>query len=221
MSEMNTQEIDQKNCEVQNEENAVETVDVEENATEDGETPEKIEESSEERAEVIEPEIVTDEEKEAEVQEALEASSEPKKDETDWKDAYIRLAADFDNYRKRTSKEQEEIRRRERERVIRAWLEVYDNTERAIAALPEKEGTWFEGFNSLIQQMNKCLATFKIQPVDDMGKTFDPKRHEAIQTIPCPNMENGKIIHVENRGFVYENGDVARIARVIVVKNPS
>ena len=150
---------------------------------------------------------------------ADESADAPK--ETDWRDSYIRLAADFDNYRKRTNKEQDDIRRRERERVICTWLEVYDNAERALASMPEKEGPWYEGFSSLIKQMDKCLLTYNIKPVDDMGKPFDPKRHEAIATCPNPAMENNTIMHVERRGFVYDNGNVVRVARVIVVKNPS
>ena len=177
-------------------------------------------------AEVLDPdeEVPTDKGKEDDKSNAAAeapAPAEPKKDETDWKDAYIRLAADFENYRKRTSKEQDDIRKRERERVIKAWLEVYDNTERAIFSLPEKEGPWFEGFSQLLKQMDKCLSTFHIVPADDLGKPFDPKKHEAIQTLPNPAMENGTIMHVESRGFLYDTGEVARIARVIVVKNPS
>ena len=133
----------------------------------------------------------------------------------------MRLAADFDNYRKRTAKEQDDIRRRERERVIDIWLDVYDNAERALATLPEKEGPWFDGFSSLVHQMDKCLATLHIKACDDMGKKFDPKRHEAIATCPNPAMENNTIMHIERRGFEYDNGDVARVARVIVVRNPS
>ena len=144
-----------------------------------------------------------------------------KKTDIDWRDAYVRLAADFDNYRKRTAKEQDDIRRRERERVIDIWLDVYDNAERALASLPEKEGPWFEGFSSLVHQMDRCLATFHIRACDDMGKPFDPKRHEAIATCPNPAMENNMIMHIERRGFEYENGDIARVARVIVVRNPS
>ena len=150
-----------------------------------------------------------------------EDKQEAKKPETDWRDAYVRLAADFDNYRKRTAKEQDDVRKRERERVIGIWLDVYDNAERALASLPEKEGPWYEGFVSLVHQMDKCLATLSIKACDDMGKKFDPKRHEAIATCPNPAMENNTIMHIERRGFEYENGDIARVARVIVVRNPS
>ncbi len=150
-----------------------------------------------------------------------EDKPEGKKPETDWRDAYVRLAADFDNYRKRTAKEQDDVRRRERERVIGIWLDVYDNAERALANLPEKEGPWYEGFVSLVHQMDRCLATLSIKACDDMGKKFDPKRHEAIATCPNPAMENNTIMHIERRGFEYENGDIARVARVIVVRNPS
>ncbi|MCL2325859.1 MAG: nucleotide exchange factor GrpE [Proteobacteria bacterium] len=158
-------------------------------------------------------------ESEAEVQPGEEIKQE--KDATNWKTAYIRLAADFDNFRKRTSKEFDDVRRRERERVIGDWLDVYDNTERAISALPEKEGPWFEGFVSILRQMDKCLANLSIKAADDMGQPFNPKRHEAIATLPNPSLPDNTIAYVERRGFVYGNGDIARIARVVVVKNPS
>lgn len=221
MSEQNLQENEQN---VQAAE-AAETAAVEETQTEQT---------------VVEPEIVTEEEiaaeeaaskETAEVTEETadnttdssksEESSEEASKAEDWRDSYIRLAADFDNYRKRTSKEQDDIRRREREKVICNWLDVYDNAERALASLPEKEGPWYEGFASLIQQMDKCLMTYGIKPADDMGQQFDPKRHEAVAACPNPAMENNTIMHVERRGFVYENGNVVRVARVIVVKNPS
>ena len=152
---------------------------------------------------------------------AADAEQENQPKEPDWKDAYIRLRADFDNYRKRTSKEFDDVRRRERERVVGIWLDVYDNAERALASMAEKSGPWYEGFASLIQQMNKCLATLNIKPVEDIGEKFDPKRHEAIATMQDPTKENNTILFVERKGFVYDNGDIARVARVIVVKNPS
>lgn len=196
---------------------------------------------SDESLEAISPEVESDEEEE--MRDDAEETDEDLVDETsdeqgdgapqtkddlsggkkevDWRDAYVRLAADFDNYRKRTSKEQDDIRRRECERVVGLWLEVYDNAERALSSMKEQEGPWYEGFASLIQQMDKCLSTLHIKVVDDVGQKFDPKRHEAIATIANPVMENNTIMYVERKGFVYENGDIARVARVVVVKNPS
>lgn len=180
--------------------------------SEDSDNPKDEESSEEASSENPGNDIPADDQKNAE---------EDKPAEVDWKDAYRRLAADFDNYRKRTSKEQDDVRKLERKRVINAWLDVYDNAERALQNLPEKEGPWYEGFSSLIQQMDKCLATFNVKPVDDVGQKFDANKHEAIATIPNPAMENNTIMHVERRGFAYENGDILRHARVIVVKNPS
>ncbi len=191
-------------------------------------------------ADVCEAEVVSEEEadqataneetpKAEETEDAPKAEETPKAeeapkakaDQTDWKDSYIRLAADFDNYRKRTSKDLDDARKRAREGVINEWLEVYDNTERAIMALPEKEGVWFEGFQAILKQMDTCLAKFGIKCVDDTGAKFDPKRHEAVSVLPNPSLENGTIMYVERKGFVYENGDVMRTARVIVVRNPT
>lgn len=194
----------------------------------------EIEETAPVSEEEPEAEIVSPEEadaatakKDAEQESASEPAGQPqtpqteKKDTTDWKDAYVRLAADFDNHRKRTSKEFDDVRKREREKVISAWLDVYDNTERALAALPEKEGPWFEGFVSILKQMDACLASFGIKVVDDTGAMFDAKRHEAMSVVPNPNMQNNQIMYVDRKGFVYENGDVMRVARVVVVRNPS
>ena len=193
----------------------------EEIAAQDAEAQETAESEDTEAADAEE---TTTEENDAVSEETAQddgpaAEEQPK--EPDWKDAYIRLRADFDNYRKRTSKEFDDVRRRERERVIGAWLDVYDNAERALASMAEKSGPWFDGFSSLIQQMNKCLASFNIKPVEDVGEKFDPKRHEAIATMQDPSKENNTIAFVERKGFMYENGDIARVARVIVVKNPS
>ncbi len=183
------------------------------------ETIEEAEVVSEEEADeaTASKDEVKEEAKAAEPQ----AAKETKADTTDWKDAYVRLAADFDNYRKRTAKEFDDVRKREREKVIGTWLDVYDNTERAIQALPEKEGAWYEGFVQILKQMDACLATFGIKVVDDTGAQFDAKRHEAIAILPNPAMENNTIMAVERKGFVYENGDVCRVARVVVVRNPS
>lgn len=148
-------------------------------------------------------------------------NNKDKSDGTDWKDAYIRLRADFENYRKRTSKEQDDIRRRERERVVNMWLDIYDNAERALDSMTEKSGPWHEGFSSLIQQMDKVLAQLNIKVVNDVGGKFDAKRHDIISVVQDPTKENNTIVYVMQKGFVYENGDVARIAKVVVVKNPS
>ncbi|MFA5624814.1 MAG: nucleotide exchange factor GrpE [Bradymonadales bacterium] len=139
--------------------------------------------------------------------------------EPDWKDAYARLAADFDNYRKRSNAEFDAAKRRERERVMNAWLDVYDAAERAIAALPEKCGPWYDGFITLIKQMNQSLAVFKIKPMDSLGEVFDPMYHEAIAIMPQAGAEHNTIIHVEKRGFLYESGEVMRVASVVVAKN--
>lgn len=185
-----------------------------EELTETESTAEENTENSQEPAENAEVPV---EEKETEAEPELVEEEAPR--EPDWKDRYIRLAADFDNYRKRTATEHEDVRKRERERVLEAWLDVYDNAERALSSMKEKEGPWFDGFKAIITQMDRVLSKFSIKPMDAMGKKFDPKYHEAIATIPNPALENGSIMHVEKRGFVYENGNVMRVARVVVVKN--
>lgn len=200
--------------------------DVVQDAEIESQNVEAVEITDDQEAEVVteeEADKATSNSDETKTDDQLKTDDQPKakEKEIDWKDSYVRLAADFDNYRKRTNKELDDARKRAREGVIKEWLDVYDNTERAIAALPEKEGVWYDGFQAILKQMDGCLAKFGIKPVDDVGTKFDPKRHEAIQVCPNPNLENDTIMYVEKRGFIYENGDVARVARVIVVRNPS
>lgn len=159
-------------------------------------------------------EVMLDDELEEEAQEQETVTKEP-----DWKDAYIRLAADFDNFRKRNNEEFDAARKRERERVLDAWLDVYDATERALANLPEKEGPWFDGFQTLLKQMNQALASFGIKPMDCLGQPFNPQYHDALAVLPNPDAEDNTIIHIEKRGFLYQNGEVMRAASVVVAKN--
>ncbi len=139
--------------------------------------------------------------------------------EIDWKDMYARMAADFENYRKRNAIEYEDARCRERDRVMEAWLDVYDNALRALNGDKEAAGPWYEGFASLKKQMDAILKRFEIVPIKCEGEEFNPELHEAIATLPNPEMENNAIMHVERAGFRYKNGRPLRVARVVVVKN--
>lgn len=139
--------------------------------------------------------------------------------EVDWKDQYIRLAADFDNFRKRTRAEQEEARGRERDRVLSEWLDVVDSIERALSGLEGQEGPWVEGLQVLSRQVKHVLGRLEVSAMETDGATFDPHQHEAIAAVPVPGEPDGKILQTERRGYVYRNGRVLRAARVIVARS--
>lgn len=136
--------------------------------------------------------------------------------ETD--DRWKRTAAEFDNYRKRMQRDMEMFRRRERETVLMAWIEVIDNMERALADEGAASNPWYEGVEAIHQQMLGVLKKFGAEPFDACGETFDPRRHEAIATANMPGQPEGLVVEVIQTGYVMD-GTVLRHAKVIPVKH--
>jgi len=141
----------------------------------------------------------------------------PKEEQTDWQDKYMRLYAEFDNFRKRTMRERVDLIRNASKDVLEAILPVMDDFERAEAAAADvadvaglKEG------QALIQ--NKLKQMLKAQGVEKMdvkaGDNFDVDLHEAITRIPMPEL-SGKVVDVVEAGYKL-NDTVLRYAKVVV-----
>lgn len=133
-------------------------------------------------------------------------------------DKYLRLYAEFDNFRRRTIKEREDARKMEGKDLITALLPVLDDFERALKATenatdvaPVREGVM------LIQNKLKNTLTQKgLQPMESIGQPFDADLHEAITNIPAPtDALKGKVIDEMEKGY-YLNDKVIRFAKVIV-----
>jgi molecular chaperone GrpE len=133
-------------------------------------------------------------------------------------DKYLRLYAEFDNFRRRTIKEREEARKTEGKDVIVSLLPVLDDFDRALRSMqnatdvaPVKEGV------ELIQhKIKNILAQKGLKEMESIGKPFDPELHEAITNIPAPNEESkGKVLDEMEKGY-FLNDKVARFAKVIV-----
>jgi molecular chaperone GrpE len=136
----------------------------------------------------------------------------------DLEDRYLRMAAEFENYRKRTKREIERVRRAERDRVLLDWLEAVDNVERALAAAKSASGPWREGLSAIHRQMMKILERYTVEPMTSTGRPFDPTLHEAIATMPAPGVKDGTVYHTERRGYLYQDGRVLRPAQVVVAR---
>jgi molecular chaperone GrpE len=133
-------------------------------------------------------------------------------------DKYLRLYAEFDNFRRRTIKEREDARKTEGKDVIVALLPVLDDFERALRSMdtvtdviPVKEGV------ALIQHKLKSILTQKgLKEMQSIGTTFDPDLHEAITSIPAPTDDmKGKVVDEMEKGYEL-NDKVVRFAKVIV-----
>ena len=135
-----------------------------------------------------------------------------------WKDKYIRLQAEFDNYRKRTLKEKMELVATGGEDVIKSLLGVMDDLERALNAV--RTATDVDALRTGVEMIDgkfrEVLRSKGVEEIDAMGKEFDVDLHEAIAKIPAPAPEaKGKIVDVVQKGYKLKD-KVVRYAKVVV-----
>jgi molecular chaperone GrpE len=138
------------------------------------------------------------------------------------KDAWLRTAADFDNFRKRTRKEMDDARRSGREDLLRAVLPVFDNLERAIQSAQRTSDVkaMADGLAMVLRQFTEALGREGITRVPTVGKPFDPGVHEAIQQVETSDHAPGTVLAEVQPG--YTQGDrLMRAAMVVVAKAKS
>lgn len=151
-----------------------------------------------------------EEEKEA----AAEQQDEPKAD-PDWKDMYARTLADFDNYRKRTSRDREELVKFATAEAVKDILPTADNLVLALDQAKDKEDPFVKGVQLAYEGLLKALKEHGAEPFESIGETLDPNRHEAIATLPSETVEEGKISNEVKKGWML-NGRLLRAAQVVV-----
>jgi molecular chaperone GrpE len=131
---------------------------------------------------------------------------------------YLRLAADFDNFRRRTRQEMDNVRKTAAEHLISELLPVLDNFERALAAarslFPENVVT---GIDMIYRQLWQVLAQSGVQLVEAAGKPFDPAFHQALEQVETDDAPEGTVIEEAQRGYLL-HGKVLRPAMVKVAK---
>ncbi|HUK93826.1 MAG TPA: nucleotide exchange factor GrpE [Gaiellaceae bacterium] len=130
-----------------------------------------------------------------------------------------RLAADFENYRKRAARDQESLVARAHERLVKELLPVLDDLERALAAAEEhEEAKLEEGVRLVHRELAAALAREGLAEIETNGR-FDPHVHEALLSQPSSEQEEGSVIEVVQKGYML--GDrVVRPARVVVAAAP-
>jgi molecular chaperone GrpE len=132
-------------------------------------------------------------------------------------DRLLRLAADFDNYKKRAAREREEYVARANERLLKELLPILDDLERALKAAEEHEEAQLEeGVRLVHRSLASLLQRNGVEEIGTDGK-FDPHVHEALLAQPAEDREHGDVLDVIQKG--YKLGDlVVRPARVIVAE---
>lgn len=141
----------------------------------------------------------------------------PKTEEIDWKDRYIRLQAEFDNFRKRTLREKMALIESGGSDVWKAILPVLDDMERAIAASEKSEdiAALREGEKLIYNKFVDIMRQKGVVEIETLDKEFDADLHEAVARFAAGEEKSGKVIDVIQRG--YKQGEqVLRYAKVVV-----
>lgn len=136
------------------------------------------------------------------------------------KDKYIRLFAEFDNFKKRTFKEKVDLMRTAAQDTMSALLPVLDDFDRAKKNAEDENSTepFSEGINLLYHKIYNVLGQKGLEQMETNGESFDPELHEAITEIPAPNEEmKGKVIDTVEKGYVLKE-KIIRHAKVVVGK---
>lgn len=151
--------------------------------------------------------------------EKREASQKPeeKQEDEDLKTRYMRLAADFQNYKRRVEKEKSDIYAYANEKIVTDLLDVIDNFERAIVHQGECENSIVEGMNMIFKQLKGVLEKNKVEEIKAQGEDFDPNFHHAVMTETSVEFESGKVTQVLQKGYLL-NGKVIRPAMVKVAE---
>eukprot|EP00871_Galdieria_phlegrea_P005051 jgi/Galph1/5547/GphlegSOOS_G4106.1 len=141
---------------------------------------------------------------EKELQAAKEAVEQAEKQMTEKKEAYVRLAADFENYRKRMNKEKQDLVEVTKANVIKELVAVLDNFERAAGAIKtstENEKKIHDAYQALAKQLLDAMLKLNVEPIDAVGQPFDPNLHEAVNQIDSQDHEEGVVAMQYQRGY--------------------
>ena len=156
----------------------------------------------------------------AEVEEAGAATEETPSAEPDWKDMYARMLADFDNYRKRVSRDREELVKFAASETVKDMLVTADNLALALGQAKDPEDPFVKGVQLAYESFLKALKDHGAEPFESVGEELDPNRHEAIATLPSDSIEEGKISTEVKKGWML-NGRLLRAAQVVVSSGPA
>ena len=132
---------------------------------------------------------------------------------SDGNDKYLRLAAEYDNYRKRTAKEKESIYSDAKLDTVKPFLEVLDNLERGLSQFEEGD-PHRQGMEMICRQFMTVLEKLGVQQIEALGQPFDPARHSAVMHVEDESAGENTVVEVFQKGYTL--GD--KILRFAMVK---
>jgi molecular chaperone GrpE len=214
--------VDKKEADVKDEAQEVAAQDIEQqtNSSEvDGSSDEDTKEKTADDKEQMPLSDAEEEQKsQTENDEMAKKADALKKELDEEKDKYLRLAAEFDNYRRRTMKEKTELILNGSEKCVNGILPVLDDLERALSTMDKTEdiAAVSEGVQLIYNKFIKILESMGVKAIETEGKELDTDYHEAIALVPVPDeKQKGKIIDCTQKGYTL-NEKVIRHAKVVI-----
>ena len=134
--------------------------------------------------------------------EQMEAAELAAKQLESVKDQFVRLTAEYDNYRKRTAKEKDSLYQDAKADTISAFLAVYDNLERAAASEGGEDSPHKKGLEMIFQQYKDILKKLGIEEIEAKGQPFDPEKHNAVMHIDDESLGENVVAQVFQAGFM-------------------
>ena len=130
----------------------------------------------------------------------------------------LRLQADFENFRRRTSKEKEELSAVIKQEILKDMLPLLDNFERAMAAETKDAEAFQKGVDMIYTQLQEVMKKNGLEPIETAGQKFDPNFHQAVMRVQNEDLEDDDIAQELQKGYMVE-GRVIRPSMVQVVAN--
>ena len=128
-------------------------------------------------------------------------------------DKYLRLAAEYDNFRKRTAKEKENLYDTAKADTVKPFLDVYDNLQRGVSQYEEGD-PHRQGLELIAKQLTAVLEKLGVQPFESLGQPFDPEKHNAVMHVEDDSVGENTVVQVFQQGFTL--GD--KVLRFAMVK---
>lgn len=149
----------------------------------------------------------------------MEAKFEAKEEEAkETYDRFLRISADFENYKKRASREMEELRKYANQSLLKEMLSVVDNLELAINSSNDEKKTdqsLIEGLNLTLNEILRVFEKFNVKPIEARGKAFDPAFHEAVMREETDDFQESTVISEFQKGYLIHDR-LLRPAMVVV-----
>ncbi len=170
-----------------------------------------------------EPEETSADAQDAAIKPELDPMAQLSAERDELKDRLLRMAAETENFKKRTEREKADFLKRATERVLKDLLPVMDNLERALEHAVEEgsaETGMIKGLELTSQELWKVLERHGVERIEALGEPFDPEFHEAMMQQEDPDVDDNTVISVLQKGFLL-HGRLLRPAMVIVSKRPA